>query len=454
MVKTPRTRHSKVSREPVTIDLGPEEVSRIKADQEKASEEKTAGVDPAEADTAASSEENAAKSEAGAFEYGFEERPAEAKPAEPEAAAPEQAQTERDWSPKAPEPPSAPRRATNGLAAGLIGGIIALAGAGALQWAGLLGAPGAGSENTSLDTVNSEIASLRNEIATLKSATDDDGAAARVRELAAQLDQAKAEIAGLKTATEQGGAGDKAGFAALGDKVQALESAVATLDSKGDAAPVDLGPVNDKLAALETATKTAGDAASRQEGQLTDLNRQVSQLAAKVEAQASQPKIALAIAASALKSALDRGAPFSAELETFAAIRPDAPEIAVLRPYAEKGVPTRAEIAGGVDAAANAMIAAATPSDPNEGFFQRLMSSAETLVKVRPIGAVEGKGVPETVARLEVAINQGDYARALAEYDSLPEAAKAAGADLAASLKARQDAEAAVDALVSGAMKG
>lgn len=424
MVKTPRTRHSKVSREPVTIDLGPEEVSRLKADQEKASEEKTAGVDPAEADTAASSEENAAKSEAGTFEYGFEERPAEAKPAEPETAAPEQAQTERDWSAKAPEPPPAPRRATNGLAAGLIGGVVALAGAGALQWAGLLGAPGAGSGNTSLDTVNSEIASLRN------------------------------EIAGLKSATEQGGAGDKAGLAALGDKVQALESAVATLDSKDDAAPVDLGPVNDKLAALETATKAAGDAASRQGSQLTDLNRQVSQLAAKVEAQASQPKIALAIAASALKSALDRGAPFSAELETFAAIRPDAPEIALLRPHAEKGVPTRAEIAGGVDAAANAMIAAATPSDPNEGFFQRLMSSAETLVKVRPIGAVEGKGVPETVARLEVAVNQGDYAKALAEYDSLPEAAKAAGADLAASLKARQDAEAAVDALVSGAMKG
>ena len=71
----------------------------------------------------------------------------------------------------------------------------------------------------------------------------------------------------------------------------------------------------------------------------------MSQLSGKVEAQAAQPKIALAIAASALKSALDRGAPFAAELETFAAISPDAPELAALRAYAEKGVPTRAEIA-------------------------------------------------------------------------------------------------------------
>ncbi len=91
--------------------------------------------------------------------------------------------------------------------------------------------------------------------------------------------------------------------------------------------------------------------------------------------------------------------------------------------------------------------------DENAGFFGRLLSSAETLVKVRPVGAVEGPGVPETVARMEAAVKQGDYARALAEYDTLPEAAKAAGASYAAGLRARVDAETRVDALVSSAMK-
>ncbi len=121
--------------------------------------------------------------------------------------------------------------------------------------------------------------------------------------------------------------------------------------------------------------------------------------------------------------------------------------------YAQVERGLRAAIAGEVDAAANAMVAAAKPVDPNAGIFQRLMSSAESLVEVRPIGAVEGKGVPETVARLEVAVNQGDYAKALAEYDTLPEAAKAAGADFAGKLKARIDVEAQLDALISGAMK-
>ena len=81
------------------------------------------------------------------------------------------------------------------------------------------------------------------------------------------------------------------------------------------------------------------------------------------------------------------------------------------------------------------------------------MASAESLVKVRPIGAVEGTGVPETVARLEAAVKQGDYAKALAEYGTLPDAAKAAGADLAEKLKARLDVEAQVDALIASAMK-
>ncbi|TGT04925.1 phage tail protein, partial [Mesorhizobium sp. M8A.F.Ca.ET.213.01.1.1] len=110
---------------------------------------------------------------------------------------------------------------------------------------------------------------------------------------------------------------------------------------------------------IDALVKSAGEAAKAEDGRLAALEQSVSQLSGKVEAQASQPKIAMAIAASALKSALDRGAPFAAELETFAAISPDAPEIATLRAYAEKGVSTRTDIAAEVDAAANAMVAAA-----------------------------------------------------------------------------------------------
>ncbi|TIS35790.1 MAG: phage tail protein, partial [Mesorhizobium sp.] len=113
----------------------------------------------------------------------------------------------------------------------------------------------------------------------------------------------------------------------------------------------------------------------------------------------------------------------------------------------------RATIASEADAAANAMVEAATPVDQNAGFFQSLVSSAKSLVQVRPVGAVEGKGVPETVARIEVAVSQGDYAKALAEYDTLPDASKAAGADFAGKLKARLEVEKQIEALIAGATK-
>ena len=85
--------------------------------------------------------------------------------------------------------------------------------------------------------------------------------------------------------------------------------------------------------------------------------------------------------------------------------------------------------------------------------FERLLSSAETLVKVRPVGPVEGSGVPETVARLEAALIDGDFARALAEYETLPEASKAAGRSLVDKVRARLAAEQLVEKATAAALK-
>ncbi|NUS22008.1 MAG: phage tail protein, partial [Mesorhizobium sp.] len=288
------------------------------------------------------------------------------------------------------------------------------------------------------------------QIAALKE-NGDTGAFAKVEGLSSALEQVKTDVAALKSSAGQ--SGDGSALKALSDKVGQIETTIAELQKNGNTAPVDLGPLNEKIAGLDALVKSTGDAAKAEDGRVAALEQSVSQLSSKVEAQAGQPKIALAIAAAALKSALDRGAPFATELDTFAAIAPDAPELAALRSYADKGVPTRAAIASEVDAAANAMVEAATPVDQNAGFFQSLVSSAESLVKVRPVGAVEGKGAPETVARMEVAVNQGDYAKALSEYDTLPDAAKAAGADFAGKLKARLEVEKQLEALIAGATK-
>jgi len=486
MVKTPKMRHSKTRREPVTIELEPGAVSRITdADAAKA-EASAAQTDEAKAEEAAAASRleapeepihaeqadiepwehsdaaqatadrpdaskgepeapypggsDAPNSQPKGFEYNFED--ASAPGASASTAKPSETRSEDRV------PQSSRKTGVNAIAAGVIGGVIALVGAGLLQALGLLGAPGSG--GGALDGVNAEIVSLRSEIAALKE-SGETAASAKVDGLSSALDQVKTDVAALKSSAGQGG--DGAALKALGDKVGQIETAVADLQKSGNTVPVDLGPLNEKIAGLDALVKSTGDAAKAEDGRVAALEQSVSQLSGKVEAQASQPKIALAIAAAALKSALDRGAPFATELDTFAAIAPDAPELAALRSYADKGVPTRATIASEVDAAANAMVEAAKPVDQNAGFFQSLVSSARSLVQVRPVGAIEGKGVPETVARMEVAVNQGDYAKALSEYDTLPDAAKAAGADFAGKLKARLDVEKQLEALIAGATK-
>ncbi|MEI9404552.1 COG4223 family protein [Mesorhizobium argentiipisi] len=490
MVKTPKTRHSKTRREPVTIELEPGAVSRITDEDAAKAEEGAAQTDEAKAEEAAAASQpeapeepihaeqadiepwehsdvaqaaadkpdagndepeapypggsDAPKSQPKGFDYNFED--ASAPGAGASASKASETRSEARGEGRVPQPPR--RTGVNAIAAGVVGGVIALAGAGLLQAVGLVGSSGSG--GGPLDSVNGEIASLKSEIATLK-ASGGTGTSAKVDGLSSALEQVKADVAALKSSAGQGG--DGAALKALGDKVGQIATAVAELQKKGNAAPVDLGPLNEKIAGLDALVKSTGDAAKAADGRVAALEQSVSQLSGKVEAQASQPKIALAIAASALKSALDRGAPFATELDTFAAIAPDAPELAALRSYAEKGVPTRATIAAEADAAANAMVEAAKPADQNAGFFQSLVSSAESLVKVRPVSAVEGKGVPETVARMEVAVNQGDYAKALSEYDTLPDAAKAAGSDFAGKLKVRLEVEKQLEALIAGATK-
>jgi hypothetical protein len=105
------------------------------------------------------------------------------------------------------------------------------------------------------------------------------------------------------------------------------------------------------------------------------------------------------------------------------------------------------------DTAVKAMIAAARPVDTQAGFFDRLMTSAESLVTVRPIGAVEGTGIPETAARMEFAVKAGNLEKALADYDSLPETVRTAGSTFAEKMRERLEVKKLVDQAIADAMK-
>jgi hypothetical protein len=463
MVNSPKIRHSKPRRDPVTIDLEADAVSKAGTEAAKSAEtdpifvsENARSEDaPASATAASPSPDKPLLDEfpapkptaAKADEQPFGRKDSTVSDAKP-------APVPKSGKPATPIPPKAEparRGGMNAVAAGIIGGVIALAGGGALQYAGLLPVPGGNATSSAeVEGLRSEFQSLRDQLAAAPAA---ENLAPRIDELAAALEETKSQIA----AVASGGTASPEAAQALEDRFKAIEASVAAAQSAGPGTPVDLAPLREQMSGLDAALAeiktSAASAATLANDKIAALEATVAELTGKVAEQAEQPSAALAIAASALKATIDRGDPFMTEIETYASIAPQSPEIEALRGMAASGVPSRTAIADEFPAVANAMIAAAKAEDPDAGFLDRLMSSAQSLVQVRPVGMVEGEGAPAIVARMEVALQKGDYAAAIAEFDKLPEPAKAAGSEFIAKVKARHAADGLVDTILSSALK-
>lgn len=351
-----------------------------------------------------------------------------------------------------PEQPASSKRG-GGLgmvASGLIGAIIALGGGYGLQTAGLLPSPGPGASSDSGDQIQS--------------------LASRVDGLAGTVDQLSGDLSALPAGGETGISTE------LQARLASLEAAIAGgAAASGDGAVVDLGPLTARLDALEANIAALGDAGGTtspdpelaeavtelQAGQsgvnaaVSELQSQSAALAesvagierrqATIEARLDEPSrqidLARAIAAAGLKTAIDRGGPFMSELEAFASVAPDDPAVPEFRDLAARGVPSRSDLIEAFPDAANRAIAAANPIDPDAGLMDRLMSSALSVVKVRPVGEVEGDTPDAIVARTEARLLDGNLDAALSEWNTLPETSQAAASGFGESLAARARAE-------------
>lgn len=282
--------------------------------------------------------------------------------------------------------------ATSGLvAAGIVGGLVALAAAGSMQYAGILpsfNANRAGSEG---------IAALKTDLGSLRQ----------------QLANAPA-----------------ADTSALEQRITTLESAT------GEARQVD--GLSEKITALEAALQSERAA---QASATAELTRRLADAEAKINEPRDDIEVARAIASAALKAAIDRGGPFLTELDTLSKVTPDDPAIASLQSFAATGVPSRSELMQKFPDVANAMLSAINQPDPNQGIMERLTESAFSLVKVRPVGNIEGETPDAMIARMENKLRNGDLQGAALEWNSLPDAAKTASADYKKSLDARIEVE-------------
>src|SRR5262249_33447818 len=130
-----------------------------------------------------------------------------------------------------------------------------------------------------------------------------------------------------------------------------------------------------------------------------------------------------AVAALALKSAVERGAPFASELD---AVRPfvDAATLAALEPFAKSGVPSTAALAHDASALVPSLVSAADTAQPR-GALARLWLNAKRVIRLRPVGNVPGAGAEAVIARLELKAGANDLDGVVAEAGNLPPADRA-----------------------------
>lgn len=189
--------------------------------------------------------------------------------------------------------------------------------------------------------------------------------------------------------------------------VSTAEAAQKETRSTAPESRADLDALNARLASLEQSARNSQ----------AELTRRMS---------ADDAKGRLAIAAIALRDAVDAGMPFGAELAAVKALSGDASAVAAIEPFAASGVPSAEALGRELAGLMPAIWRAARKEEPQAGtFIERLQANAEKIVRIRPAGEIAGDDPASVRARIETRAGNADIRGALAELAKLPPEARA-----------------------------
>jgi hypothetical protein len=170
------------------------------------------------------------------------------------------------------------------------------------------------------------------------------------------------------------------------------------------------------------------------------LQKRLATLEQAVRSTTGDKAVRLALTAAALRDAVVRGVPFSAELEEARALGADEKHLAPLVPFATNGVPSDATLAQELRASIPALAKASGAQGQNGDFLDRLQASASKLVRIRPVGAAAGDDSSAVLGRIEVDAAHADIDGALADLGKLDATTRALARDWIAKAQSRQTA--------------
>jgi hypothetical protein len=231
---------------------------------------------------------------------------------------------------------------------------------------------------------------------------------------------------------------------ALGDSLAALDR---RLDEVAAASQSALTQAKNAAAAADAATNAARtdvqhndiDALSNRIGALESTTKSLATDVAQRTSSADDRAARLTVAAAALRAAVERGAPYQAELAAVQALA-ERNATAPLEPFAADGVPSTAALAHELALLTPSLLQASGAAPSESSFLGRLETHAQKLVRITPIDAPVGDDPSSVMARINIDAARGDIAAALAGIARLPDSARALGASWVKKAESREAA--------------
>jgi len=298
------------------------------------------------------------------------------------------------------------------------------------------------------EAMAAQTARLEGEIAALSAAAKEQAAkagsaddlkaavAATTARIAAEAEKRNGEIAAALEGMRQ----RLGGVEALRGEVDGLVGRLGGLEVSNKEAKVDRGRIAETIDGAESRV-------GKVESRIADIQ------AGAEAARRAQAEAVLAVALADLKSAVDAGRPFRAELEVVKRAMPaDGPKLDAVESLADTGVPSLGRLRDEMPAVLRAMHEAEEKSTAGDGVLDRLWAHATQAVRVRPVGDSGGTDLGALVSRVEARMNVGDPAGALAAWQALPEGARKVSAAWGRALEARVSVDAALAAQMSAAV--
>jgi len=347
-------------------------------------------------------------------------------------------------------------------AAGIVGGLVTLAGAGTMQFNGLL--PSIGIQPSNDQAVAAvpavDLAPLEEKIAGLQEKLDKIAATAvpdidlsPIETRISTLENAPPAVDGenLQSGTSEQLQKLETGLETLTKSTSEMSARIDNLTDTESGAP----DADTFSALINNAIAPALEAVNQNSAKFGELENQMAALTKKIDEEveariskfderlknaATGEKLAKSVAINALKSAVTNGEPFAAALVSLETLTGTSEPLEQLKPYATKGIPTTKMLISEFRDLQNSILLAAS-NNPNAGLSERLMTSIRSLVTITPDDALPGESPEAIVSRIAANLKSGNFGTAISEWKNLPDQSRQVSKSWMEKLDLRMDAD-------------